>query len=358
MVNPPLLFVSALFFLGASAALYTVAWLSVTTLLKFAHRLPIHSARAIVSGCLLLPPIVAGAFTAGGAFLRHHHTEGKIHHGDYCGDIARFLTVPEGRLPGIVGLAVQGAAWILLAWGGFKVLRLLHATIALESSLSSFLQPPSDKLAAALAKTRSQTDCAALPFFEADIPMAYSCLIGIQRIRCVLSKELVAASTHEELEAVVIHETNHYRSGDIWRTLLVGTLNCVFFYLRPVTLLTQLWREKTELACDAVTASATGEPLALAAAILRTQGVPIKSRPLPNATLGFAEETACSPTKRVEFLLEYARGAPPSMNSGRARAWQWASTVVLALFGILFLLAPQTLCLAHCGLEAITRVLR
>lgn len=358
MVNPPLLFVSALFFLGVSAALYTAAWLSVTALLRFAPRLPIHSARSIVSGCLLLPPIVAGAFTAGGAFLRHHHAGGKTHHSDYCGDIARFLTVPEGRLPGIVGVAVQGAAWLLLAWSGFKVLQLWSATIALESGLSSFLQPPSDKLATALAKTRRQAKCTALPFYEADIPMAYSCLIGVRHIRCVISKELVATSTLEELEAVVIHESNHYRSGDSWRTLLVGTLHCIFFYLPPVTLLAQLWREKTEIACDAVTAGATGKPLALAAAILRTQGIPLKPVPLPNATLGFAEETACSPTKRVEVLMEYARGVPPTMNPGRARAWQWASTVVLALFGVLFLFAPQTLCLAHCSLEAITRVLR
>lgn len=358
MVNPTLLIVSGLFFLAVSAALYTVAWIAFKILARSAPRLPARWARGFLSACLLLPSLTAGAFTAGGVFLRHSHASGEIHHDVYCGDIALFLAVPEGKLPVILGLAVQAAAWLLLAWGVFSVLRLWQATVLLERGLSPYLLPPSEKLVATLSKLQQGTDFAALQFFEADIPMAYSCLIGVRRIRCVLAKELVASSTSQELEAVVMHEVSHFRSGDVWRTLLIGTLNCLFFYLRPVGLLARRWREETELACDAATAGATREPLALASAILRTQGVPVPALPLPNATLGFAEETACAPEKRVERLLAYAQGAALMGQADRFSPWHWAATTVLAVLGVLILLSPQAMCVAHCSLEAIARALR
>ena len=50
---------------------------------------------------------------------------------------------------------------------------------------------------------------------------------------------------------------------------LVGLLSCVFFYLRPVRLPARRWREETELACDATAVKVNGDPLAMAAAILR-----------------------------------------------------------------------------------------
>ena len=357
MINPALILASGLFFLAVSAALYVLAWLSAKILLRLAPDLPPRATRCFFSACLFSPFLIAVAFTASGAFLHHRHTAGETHGDAYCGDIARLLALPEGKLPVVIGLAMQGAAWLLLAWGVFTVLRLWHTTILLERSLSPYLQPPSKKLAATLAKIQTEHNFARLKFFEADIPMAYSCLIGILRVRCVISRELIASSTCQELEAVAMHEISHFRSGDVWRTLLVGTLDCLFCFLRPVGAIARRWREETEIACDAATAYATREPLALASAILRTQGTRIQTRSLPNATLGFARERACSPEKRVERLLAYAQGEPVSHDPARARKWQWAITTVLAVLGVMFLLSPQAMCISHCSLEAISHAL-
>ena len=358
MVNPALFLVSALFFLGISAVLYLAAWPGTIFVKRIAPRWSAQRGKALFFAALLLPPFTAGALTAGGVLLRHSHAPGKVHHGVACEGIARFLSAPEGKLPIALGILLQGAAWLLVAWGLVTVLRLVIATIQLERGLQPYLQPPSPKLALALARLRERVCLGKLPFFEAEIPMEYSCLIGVRHVRCVLSRALVASVSSEELEAIVMHEVSHLHAGDVWRTLIVGTLNCLFFYLQPVRLLAQRWREEAEIACDAATTRATHEPLALASAILRAQGVPMQAHPLPTTALGFAEETACAPEKRVERLLAYAREALPAPEASGYQVWQWAITIAIATVGAFCLLSPGTLCLAHCSLEAIARTLR
>ena len=185
--------------------------------------------------------------------------------------------------------------------------------------------------------------------------MAYSCLLGFRRIQCILSRDLVTESSEAELEAVVAHEINHLRVKDVWSTLIVSILNCLFFFLRPVRLLSRRWREETELACDEAAVVATGEPLALASAILRAQGVPVERQPLPAVALAFAEEEACAAEKRVERLLAYAQRSAQPPDTPRTGLWQWVVTGVLTAFGLMALLSPQALCAVHCSLEAIAR---
>ncbi len=210
VVNYALLLVSAVFFLALSAVFYTAAWLVITFVSKIRVGASKHGLRGALFLALVLPPTAAGVLTVGGAFLRHSHVPSREHHSVYCADIAHFLTVPEGKIPIIAGLMIQGAAWILLAWGIVSGLRLLAATLSLERELRPFLKLPSPKLAAALDHVRVGSNYEPLEFFEADIPMARSCLLGIRHVRCVLSTELVSAATDEELAAVLLHEINHY----------------------------------------------------------------------------------------------------------------------------------------------------
>lgn len=359
MVNPALLLVSAVFFLAMSAVFYVLSWGAVTFLLRQDASAAKRWYRGALFAALTLPPLGAGVLTVGGVFLRHSHAPDHIHHSVYCGDIARLLTVPAGKIPVALGLLLQGAAWLLLGWGVAMGFRLLWATRSLERELRPFLKLPTPKLVATLDYVRADSDFGRLEFFEADIPAARSCLLGLRRVLCVLSTELVAASTDEELKAVVLHERNHHRAGDVWRTVLAGLLNCVFFYMRPLRLLSRRWREETELACDAATTARTGDPLALASAILRVQGAKVQSAPLPSVVLGFAEDAACSPHKRVERLLAYAeQTVTPPTETRMTRFWHWALTGVLAVTGLALLLTPQALCTAHCSLEAIARSLR
>lgn len=357
MFNLPLIFVSALFFLGASAVFYMAIWLLVTLALRLLPHLPAHRKKRILFFALLVPPMTLGALAVGGATLHHVHAPVVVHHNDLCRAMYEWLVVQPGHPPVPGGALLNGAAWLLLAWGGWSILRLFWATVTLKRGLSPFLQPPSPKLAAAIARIQTRLGLKEVAFFEANIPMAYSCLLGFRRIQCILSRDLVAASTEAEIDAVVAHEMNHLRVRDVWSTLIVSMLNCLFFFLRPVRLLSRRWREETELACDEAAVVATGQPMALAAAILRAQGVPVQAKPLPTVALAFAEEAACAAEKRVERLLAYAERSVLPPDTPRTGLWQWVVTGLLTAFGMMALLSPQALCAVHCSLEAIARSL-
>ena len=357
MANPLLLLASALFFLGLSALLYLASWLTVYMVWRLLPGLSPSNRKRYLFWSLVLPPVIAGLLTSGGALLRHIHAPGMEHHNAMCGDVYRLLTAPQGSLPTIAGVLLSGGAWMLLISGTIGVLRLTNATALLSRGLTPYLKASSPRLAAAVARVQSRTGICNLPFYESDRPMGYSCLVGLRRVRCVLSKELVASCTEGELEAIVTHEANHFLHGDIWFSYLIGVINCVFFFLRPVRLMSRRWREEMELACDAATVAATGKPLLLASAILRTQGIPVSSHSLPAVALGFAEEMACTSSKRIERLLVYAQQARIPVDTSGHSVWQWMVTLLLASLGVSLLLSPQILCTAHCSLEAIARTL-
>jgi hypothetical protein len=148
-------------------------------------------------------------------------------------------------------------------------------------------------------------------------------------------------------------------------TFLVGMVNCLFFYLRPVRLLGRRWREEAELACDDQAVQVTRQPLAMASAILRASGVPVATtngvgRRLPAVALAFADEAACSPGKRVERLLAQAQHASLPAAAGeprRAVVGGWLATAGLTAFGASLLRSDEAACFAHCSLEAIARLL-
>lgn len=369
--NPPLLLVSALFFLALVSALYVGTWLSAGAALRLGRGRLSHAAnKRILMTALVLPPVLASVPTLGGATLRHSHAAlSAEHHNMACremftGLMASGPQAAPGTSGEVAGALVNGFAWLLVGVGLFLFLRLLRATLHLEEGLVPYLQAPSPPLAQSLARLRQRLP--ALPterFFECAVPTSYSSVLGLRHIRCVLSREFVATAPAEELDAVVAHEASHIRAGDVWSTLLVGALNCLFFPLRPVRLLARRWREEAELACDAAAVAVTRQPLAMAAAILRASGTPVtsagKGRSLPAVAMPFADEAACAPGKRVERLLAQAQRAtlPASLESA-AQVWGgWLVTLLLAGLGAAVLHSAQMVCFAHCSLEAVARLL-
>lgn len=361
MLNIPLFLVSVLFFLGASTILYVGVWLLVSLGFRLLPRLSVQRRKKALFASLIVPPVTLGVLVVGGTTLRHVHAPTIIHHNDLCRTMYAFLVSPSrGSHLGFVGIAINAIAWTLLLWGILSMLRLAWATVALQRGLSPFLLPPSPKLEGAIERVQARlgpSEREAPRFFEAKIPMVSSCLLGFRRPRCLLSSELVTTSSETELEAVVAHELSHLRAGDVWLTLIVSVINCLFFFLRPVRLLSRWWREETELFCDMAAVSTTGDPLALASAILRAQGVPVTSRPLPTIALAFSEEAACATEKRVERLLAYAQNSRMPCDAPRTSLLQWTMTALFTGIGLLALMTPQMLCAAHCSLEAISRSL-
>lgn len=372
VLNLPLLFVSALFFLALVSAFYLGAHLLANTALRLGQSRLSHAARKrVLMTALVLPPLLALVPTVGGATLRHSHLSPAVeHHSMACEEMFTSLfsgPSPLGLTPAAtqaLGAAVNGLSWMLALVGGFLFLRLILATLQLERGLTPYLAPPSAKLAASLARAQR-----ALPglnparFFECAIPAGYSSVLGLRRVRCVLSRTFVAEATDAELDAVVAHEASHMRARDVPATLLIGALNCFFFALRPVRLLARRWREEAELACDDAAVLATRAPLAMASAILRASGRPVTpshlTHALPAAVMPFADEAACAPEKRIERLLLQAKSvALPVTTEPPAQVWGgWLVTLLLAGLGAAVLHSAQMVCFAHCSLEAVARLL-
>jgi Zn-dependent protease with chaperone function len=330
---------------------------------------PAGNKRLLLSA-LVLPPILAAIPTFGGATLRHSHAREELeHHSMACREMFASLFAGSNSLgvnataSSVLGALVNGLAWLLVGVGIFYVVRLVHATLHLERGLAPYLIAPSPKLRQSLVRVGRQLPALRSGHFhECAIPAGYSSVLGLRRVRCVLSRDFVAAATDDELDAVVAHEACHIRAHDVWATLLVGALNCVFFPLRPVRLLARRWREEAEIACDDAAVRATRRPLAMASAILRASGEPVSlgAKPaLPAVVMPFADEAACAPEKRVTRLLAQAKTASlPAATESRAQVWGgWLVTSAFAVLGFFLLHSAQVVCFAHCSLEAVARLL-
>ena len=367
VLNPPLILVSALFFLTLTSFLYLAAWLLCAAVLRRGGEgiSPLRAKRLLMTA-LTLPPVLAALSTIGGATLHHVHLPAaREHHNIACGTLYTYAFHLEWFRSGavgrdVVGVFINGASWLLVGVGICLLAKLVHATVRLERGLSPYQSPPSPRLQESLTRVGTQ-----LPglrperFFECPIPAGYSSVLGFRRARCVLSQGFVASAPEDELDAVVAHEACHIRAGDVLGTFCVGLLNCFFFYIRPVRLLARRWRETAELACDDMAVAATAKPLAMASAILRASGVPVNGSRLPAVALPFADEAACPPSRRVERLMTRARGASriETPESRMETFSGWFATLALAGLGGFILLSSQAACYAHCSLEVIARLL-
>ena len=368
-LNLPLLLVSALFFLALASAFYLAAWIVAAAAVRFGGFPHVGNKRVLLTA-LILPPLLAAMPTVSGATLKHSHAAQALeHHSTACGQLFTGLaaawkfTGSGASADNLLGVLVNGSAWLLVGSGLFLVLRLVRATLALENGLTPFLQPPSPRLSRSLGRVGQALPLDAGRFHECAVPATYSSVLGLRRLRCVLSHEFVASATDEELDAVVAHEASHIRAGDVWITLLVSALGCLFFLLRPVHLLARRWREEAELTCDDAAVRATSQPLALAAAILRASGMPValpgRRRALPAVAMSFTNESACSVTKRVERLMVQAQNASlTDAPEATLKVWGgWLTTLLLAAVGVAAMSSPQLICYAHCSLEAVAHLL-
>ena len=374
MLNPPLLLVSALFFLALVSVLYLLAWLTTSALMHMGCRYQLSqvATKRLLMSALVLPPLLAVLPTIAGATLRHLHSGGPAtaaagHHSTGCQTMFTSLV----SLGGIAGGAttntlISGSAWLLIGIGVVLVFRLVWATVRLERGLAPYLAGPSPRLSRSLERVGLllpglPTAC----FFECPVPSGCSSVLGFWHARCVVSQEFVAGASEEELDALVSHEGSHLLARNVVATFLVGALNCVFFVLGPVRLLGRSWREAAELASDDAAVAATRNPLAMAAAILKVSGVSVPfadfAAPpqLPAIALPFADGAACSPSKRVERLIAQAQQAAfvIPVESRVQVVGGWIMAGAFAVGGVWLLGSPETACFVHCALEALVKLL-
>lgn len=75
--------------------------------------------------------------------------------------------------------------------------------------------------------------------------------IGLFKPKIIVSSALIAKSSHEQLEAVVLHELHHLRSRHLLWLLLSKLISSLFFFIPLVEYLAQQLKTEFELAADA-----------------------------------------------------------------------------------------------------------
>lgn len=379
-MNVPLAFVSALFYLALVSIFYVVTLAVVSVYRRlFARRAPESLSQRIALVALLLPPAAALLPTIAGVILRHMHGGTMVmahslpaatptvaaHHTSACaliferiGAMASFGTASQAT-----SLVLGIGAWLLLVIGTLHAVRLTYATYRLETGILPLLSAPSPRLADSIGRVGKRL---ALPkplrrrYFECALPPERSSVMGLLNARCVLSREFIEIAPPEEVDALVAHEAGHLRAGDVYAAFIVGVVNCLFFFLRPVRLLGKWWRESTELAADDTAVQGAGnDALAVASAILRVRGAVVTHFPLPAPLLPFADEGALSAEKRVERLLTQAERTVPVTRPETPIqvAMSWGATGLLAVFGAGLLISSEAACVAHCTLELLRNIL-
>ena len=106
------------------------------------------------------------------------------------------------------------------------------------------------------------------PLHWTDDPRPVAALPGLLRPRLVLSRGLVDRLDDEELRATVAHELAHLSRAGNLGMLLVWLLRVLQAGSPAALVLFRHLLEERELACDALATEATGQPAALASALL------------------------------------------------------------------------------------------
>ncbi|MEK7847484.1 MAG: M56 family metallopeptidase [Chloroflexota bacterium] len=165
-------------------------------------------------------------------------------------------------------------------------------------------------------------------------PVAF--VFGVLRPRLVVSRRLLDILDGEEIEGIAAHELAHLHRRDQGTGWLLLLLRLFTFY-NPVALLAFRWMvQEAEQECDALAASWTGKPLALATGIIR---VFREGEPLPQGQGGgFPQWVEAVNHGLHRSLVEDRVGRLADTASGQWPAhawWRWLLTAT-ALAGLLF----------------------
>lgn len=175
-----------------------------------------------------------------------------------------------------------------------------------QRALLAPCQPPEPAIAKALHDHVSRLSRAAglrrVPRVLVYPRGAHVCALGIRRPTIVVSRDLLTILGDEELEAVLGHEVAHLRQWDYILNWLGLIVRSTLFFLPPCSLGWRVLSEVRERRADRLAVSYTGNPLALAAALIKVwQRRP--ARLAPAGALGFLEQSG-NLEARVRRLIE------------------------------------------------------
>lgn len=155
-----------------------------------------------------------------------------------------FATAGPGDLrPALAALGLVGVGTVLAVRA---LARQLMATRALEHRVAELrlsLDP-----ALADAARRLGLDLSRLDLVDAD--EAFSFAYGLARPRIAVSRGLLASTSADQLEAVLVHERHHVRNLDPLKVVLARVLSAAYFFLPVLRGLRDRYGAASELAAD------------------------------------------------------------------------------------------------------------
>lgn len=168
------------------------------------------------------------------------------------------LALPWWLLPAVTSVWMTGTAVLLI--------RLLVGTFVLRSwalraaPLSASATLIADRVARRLGLRQLPAIVASR---EVDEPLA----AGVISPRIFVPLDWLRTLSDECLEAILAHELAHLRRGDLRVNFVQRMIEALWFFHPAVWWLTRRVRRERELCCDREAVSATGNPLAYAAAL-------------------------------------------------------------------------------------------
>jgi Zn-dependent protease with chaperone function len=236
---------TALFLAGALLLLFVGA-----LGLGLLRRLDARPHRGAVQGLLLAAPF-AGLVATFGTVA---HFAGR----------ACFLGAPRWDR-GLAVALVLGATLSALGAPGLGVIRL----VLLGRVVGRRGRPAGQELETIIAHLALRLGVAPprLLVCVLDRPLALAC--GLRRPVVLLSTWMLAHLDRRELEAVLAHEMAHVARRDFLAGWLATILRDAFCYLPASRAVYRQLQSEREFACDGLVVAATGQPLALASALVK-----------------------------------------------------------------------------------------
>jgi len=186
-----------------------------------------------------------------------------------------------------------------------SIMRFLIGSYQLNRALVSAV-PIARTEHAALAAKLAATDAAhahrSVEIFVSDVDAPLAFTTGMLFPRIYITNTLIELLTRDELLAVLCHEWAHVlRRDNLWNWL-VRLLRDVSWFL-PGSHLAWHWMVASQdEACDALAASMTNQPLALARALVKVAGAWNVATP-PLRTVNSFARASTTPRERVEQMI-------------------------------------------------------
>ncbi len=241
-------------------------------------------------------------------------------------NLLHFLFVPDGRGKALVPYVFSGAPgrWVFLlgaAFSSFMLLRRLAGTIALHRLVGRCLEAGAQFHPALLLRVRELSKASGLRavpqllLLPEGAPGAF--VMGGRRSRILISSELVARLSPDELDAILAHEIAHVMARDLPVTVIAGVLRDLTAWNPLAHVALRRLVAEREFEADRCAARITGKPLALASSLLKMcELMGTRSRFDARGAAAFLRRRGPL-RRRVANLLALADGQVSSSSAGR-----------------------------------------